>query len=229
MSEDMIFNTGVDMAVVLTPGDRKVFDMVDTTVDQAVAQGDIQPIMAMGRALKRNIQASGLALAKLLSRVSDVWESMFNYEDDMYEVFYTEMGIAHSTAYKYINMWKAVFENPEIPDEVKQGIEGKPMKSLLLLTAAAREGQLSGEDWERVAEATTSSEVRGIVRDIRGERTSSSTAMMLELSLTTGAISVRKGSQLEVVGMLLVSQRDKNDLIEAAIAKIVSSTNMMEK
>lgn len=228
MSDEMTVGNGVDLTVKLTVGDRKIFDLVDETIEQSIALGDVQPAMAMGRALRRGIQANGLALAKLLYKVSEAWE-IFQYEDDMYEVMYTELGVAHSTAYKYINMWSAIFSNPSIPDDVKQELEGKPMKSLLLLTAAAREGEISEVDWDKIADATTSSEVRGIVRDIRGERTSSSTAMTLELNLTTGALYARRGDDAQVVGMLLISQRESSDLIDAAITKITTNCSIMEK
>ncbi|MBE0573331.1 hypothetical protein IH575_00305 [Candidatus Dojkabacteria bacterium] len=228
MSDEMTIGNGVDLTVKLTAGDRKIFDMIDETIEQSIALGDVQPAMAMGRALRRGIQANGLALAKLLYKVSEAWE-VFQYEDDLYEVIYTELGVAHSTAYKYINMWSAIFANPDIPDDVKQELEGKPIKALNLLTAAAREGEISEEDWERVADATTSSEVRGIVRDIRGERTSSRTAIVMEVNLTTGAIYARRGDDVQVVGMLLMSQRENSDLIDAAINKIVTNCNMMEK
>ena len=227
ISEEM--TNGGDLAVTLTAGDRKIFELVDTTVEQAISQNNIQPVMAMGRALKRNLQASGLALSKLLYRAREVWE-LLGYDEDMFESIYAEMGISHSTAHKYINMWEAVFANPDIPDDVKEDIEGKPIKALLLLTAAAREGQISNEDWDKIAEASTSSEVRNIVRDIRGERTSSRTAMVLELNMKSGVLVARRGGERDTtIGVFNVGQRTQNDLVEAAITKIISNCGIMER
>lgn len=228
MSEEMTIGNGVDMAVMLTPGDKKIFDMVDEIVEQSVVQGDIQPAMSLGKSLRRSIQANGLALAKLLYRVKEAWEVLGD-DNDLYEIIYAEMGVASSTVHKYINMWGAIFANPQISDEVKAQLEGKPIKALLLLTAAAREGEIDEETWERVSDATTSSEVRSIVRDLRGERTSSNQAIILELNMTSGILMARKGDQYDVVGMLNVGLREESDLIEASITRLVNSANIMER
>jgi hypothetical protein len=228
MSEEMTIGNGVDLAVMLTPGDKKIFDMVDEIVEQSIVQGDIQPAMSLGKSLRRSIQANGLALAKLLYRVREAWEVLGD-DNDLYEIIYAEMGVASSTVHKYINMWDAIFANPNISDEIKSQLEGKPIKALLLLTAAAREGEISKEDWERVSDATTSSEVRSIVRDLRGERTSSNQAIVLELNMTSGILMARKGDQYDVVGMLNVGLRQESNLIEASITRIVNSANIMER
>lgn len=228
MSEEMVLSNGVDMSVMLTPGDRKIFDMVDEIVEQSVVQGDIQPAMSLGKSLRRSIQANGLALAKLLYRVKEAWEVLGD-DNDLYEIIYAEMGVAASTVHKYINMWDAIFANPQISDEVKEQLEGKPIKALLLLTAAAREGEIDAETWERVSDAVTSSEVRGIVRDLRGDRTSSGSAITLELNMKSGMLMARKGEMVEVVGVLNVGLRDDSNMIEAAISRIVKSCNIMEK
>lgn len=228
MSEEMMVGNGVDMAVMLTPGDKKIFDMVDEIVEQSIVQGDIQPAMSLGKSLRRSMQASGLALAKLLYRVREAWEVLGD-DNDLYEIIYAEMGVASSTVHKYINMWDAIFANPNISDEIKLQLEGKPIKALLLLTAAAREGEIDKEVWERVSDASTSSEIRSIVRDLRGERTSSSQAIVLELNMTSGILMARKGDQYDVVGMLNVGLRQESDLIEASITRLVNSANIMER
>ena len=228
MSEEMTIGNGVDLAVMLTPGDKKIFDMVDEIVEQSVVQGDIQPAMSLGKSLRRSIQANGLALAKLLYRVKETWEILGD-DNDLYEVIYAEMGVASETAHKYTNMWGAIFANPEIPDEIKEQLQGKPIKALLLLTAAAREGDIDKETWEKVSDAATSSEMRNIVRDLRGDRTSSGAAITLELNMTSGMLYARKGEMSEVVGVLNVDLRGESDMIEAAIARIVKNCSIMEK
>ena len=224
----MTIGNGIDMAVMLTPGDKKIFDMVDEIIEQSVVQGDIQPAMSLGKSLRRSIQANGLALAKLLYRVREAWEVLGD-DNDLYEIIYAEMGVASSTVHKYINMWDAIFANPDISDEIKGQLEGKSIKALLLLTAAAREGEIDDETWERVSDATTSSEIRSIVRDLRGERTSSNQAIILELNMTSGILMARKGDQYDVVGMLNVGLRQESDLIEASITRLVNSANIMER
>ena len=126
-------------------------------------------------------------------------------------------------------MWGAIFANPTISEDVKLELQGKSIKSLLLLTSAAREGEIDQGTWEKVGDTTTSSEVRSIVRDIRGERTSSKQAIILELNMKSGMLFARKGDQTEVVGVLNVTLRDGSDIIESAITRIVNNCNIMER
>ena len=228
MVEDNELSNGVDLAVSLTPGDKKIFEMVDEVMDTVVCQGEVELAMAMARSLRRNVQASGLALAKLLYCLNQKWE-LVGGDDDMYEVLYSDAGISRSTIQKYITMWGAIFENPGVSAGVKEELKGKPIKSLLLLTAAAREGEIDEETWEKVADTTTSSEVRGIVRDIRGERTSSREAIVLELNLKSGVLFARKGDMSEMVGVLNVMLREESSMIDAAITRIVNNCSIMER
>lgn len=221
---------GADIAVVLTDGDRRVFQQVDETIEQSILRGDLQPAMSLGRAFRRSIQANGLALAKLLYRVEESWElfKASGVDDEIKNVFYSEIGVAPSTVYKYINMWRSVFANPDIPDETKRALEGKPMKGLLLLTAAARNGELGSDDWQRVSGAATSSEIRHIVRDIRGDHTSSNSAITIEMNSSNGMLRARQGEYVTIIGVLNIGLISEDKIADAAISRVINNCNIME-
>lgn len=219
---------GIDTAIQLRPSDKEVLNMVDAAIDAAVAQGDISPAITFGRALRRQMQVSGLALAKLLYRLQDTWELFRSagVDDEFVDVVYAEMGVAPGTTTKYVALWSSIFANPQIPDEVKDALENKPIRSLILLTAAAREENL---DWNRVLEATTPHEIREIVRETRGEQTSSSSALILEMNVRNGILTARKGDESISFGALTVKDYTKNKLVRAAIDRVVTAAGIMEK
>lgn len=226
MSEPL--GNGIDTSIQLKSGDREVLKLVDNAVDAAIAQGDVMPAIVFGRALRRQMQASGLALAKLLYRLHEGWElfQAAGMDDEFVDVIYAEMGVAPGTTTKYVALWESLFANPQIPAEVKENLEGKPIRSLILLTASARDEDF---DWEKVVDASTPHEIREIVREHRGMQTSAGTAVTLEISLKDGKITARKGDQYRVVGMLLVKEYKKDELVRAGIDRIISSAGIMEK
>jgi hypothetical protein len=226
MSEPL--GNGIDTAIQLRAGDREVMSMVDQVVDAAVAQGNLTLVTTYGMALRRQMQTSGLALAKLLYRVKESW-GLFQaagLDDEFIDVIYAEMGVAPGTTTKYVALWEALFANPNIPIEVKENLEGKPMRSLILLTASARDEDF---DWTRVVDAATPSEIREIVRAHRGQQTSSGSALRLEINLRDGKITARKEDQYRVVGMLLVKDYKKDPLVASAIDRIIGAADIMEK
>lgn len=226
MSEPL--GNGIDTAIQLQPGDRQVMTMVDAVVDAAVAQGNLTMVTTYGMALRRQMQTSGLALAKLLYRVKESW-GLFKaagIDDEFVDVIYAEMGVAPGTTTKYVALWEAIFANPNIPIEVKENLEGKPMRSLILLTASARDEDF---EWEKVMDAATPSEIREIVREHRGQQTSSGSAMRIEIDLRDGKLTARKGDETVPVGVLAIKQYKTNPLVASAIDRIISGADIMEK
>ena len=147
-------------------------------------------------------------------------------DDEFIDVVYAEMGVAPGTTTKYVALWQSIFANPDIPDDIKEKLEGKSMRSLILLTAAARDGDL---DWDRVVEATTPSEIREIVRELRGQQTSSVSAVTLEINLRNGMLTARKGDEQVNFGILSIKDYKNDPLIATAIDRVRSSAGIMER
>ena len=214
---------GDNQDALLTQGDLMIFEEVDNAVAQAVEEHDVRLVTKFGRALHRDVRVRGIAMAKLLWAVQDRWEDI-GEEDEFYNVMESEIGLATSTIHKYVNLWDAVFANPDIPDWVKQRLLYKSIKSLLLLPAIAKEG---GVDWEEILKASSLNEMRAIIKGTRGAQTSSETAVFIQMDMRTGQLSARQGNNHFVIfGLLNLNIEDEG--VTTAIERIIRESRIQE-
>lgn len=211
----------------LTVGDLQILDEVDVIVARSLAEADPRIAMRYGSALKRNMQVSGVALAKLLWNMQDNWHAFEEegIEDDFYSVIEAEMGLALITIKKYTRLWDSVFANPDIPAPIKQRLLGKPMTSLLLLPALTDEESV---DWERVADAQTRDDLRSYVKEIRGSATSSDSAVFITLDVRNGQLKAHMGGDPPIIFGLLNMDRMEEVAAKKAIERIVRNSNIKE-
>ncbi len=220
----MTETSSMELPVLLTDNDLMLLNEVDEYVDRSLISGDLRSVLKFGRVIKRNMQISGVAFAKLLTRINDHWDQYTSagIEDDFVDVMYSELGSAPATTRKYIAMWRAIFDNNTIPEDVKKQLLGRPVKSLLVLTAAANEGSV---EWQEVLETSTHAEVQQVVRAARGKATSSSTRITIKLMRTGELVAYRENDRVPL-GYLM---RDpSNDINVKAIDRIVNSSGILE-
>jgi len=218
---------GDNQDVYLTAGDKFIFNEVDEIMDRAVAQGDPSVAMKYGRALRKDVRVRGVALAKLLWRVSDNWYlfEKAGIDDDVYDVIDSEMGVPPATSSKYIHMWETIFANPEIPDNIKEALLCKPVRTLILLPSLSTEGE--DVDWNEIAQAKDHEEVRQIIKRIRGEATSSKTALFIKLDVRTGQLAAKRGDT-PFVNFGLLNLNIDNEVVKSAIERIIRDARIME-
>jgi hypothetical protein len=167
--------------MVLPVNSRDMVD-VDTILDRAIAAGDPLIAAEYGNQLSNTITLKGIALAKLFWGLKSNW-ALFRsagIEEDFGDFVDAHMMVKGRTADKYADMFEAVFVNAPLPDNLKRQLAQKPMQSLLLLTAAVREGSLDTEDLEDVV-VLDHNGIREKVREARGEATNSRTAVYARL------------------------------------------------
>ena len=214
--------------VYLTQGDKMLFDEVDNIMRLSVTSGDPTIAMRFGSSLRKDARVRGVALAKLLWGIQDNWylfESA-GVEDSMINVIESEMGVSPATANVYIRTWEAVFANPDIPDNVKERLLCKPIRTLKLLPSLAGEGD--DVDWNEIASAISHDDVRKIIKRVRGEQTSSNTALFIRLDSRTGQLSCRRGDgQFHPFGILNMELND-NEVVVSAIERIVNNARIMQ-
>ena len=215
-----------DEAVTLTSGDMTCIEMVDEIVEKSLINGDINKPLMYGKSLKRNMQASGLALAKLLTRMEDNWE---NYkksggvDDEFVDTIHASLGLSVGTITKYTGMWRAVFDNPDIDPDIKQQLLGKPMRSLILLKAGVEEGSINPED---AAKTISTAEMRELVRASRGLVGTANSAILIGLNVRNGELSCKQGAEpWELFGRFLP---DTSPIAAKAIERIVRYTGIMQ-
>lgn len=192
----------------LTQEERDIFEEVDSIISRAVTIGD--PLLALeyGARLKRRQTVEGLALAKLLYRLQQSWGMFRETEEELIEMVDIHMDVRPTTTKKYLDLWEKVFENPMVPDDVKEILSGRPIGELLLLTAAVGEGQLTGKDLKDAALSPGKDGIRQYVQKARGKQTSANSAvvicmnMMDKPNMAAGTLYAKQGSKRVVLGVL---------------------------
>lgn len=183
---------------------------IETIVERAVVAGD--PLIATdyGNELSRTIVSKGIGLAHLLYGLRSNW-ALFRragIEEEFGDFINAHMEtVTSKTAISYADMYEAVFVNAPLTEELKLQLARKPMKQLLLLTAAVREGSLEKDDLEDVVLLDYRG-VRDRVRAARGDATSSSSAIYARLvqretsKYPQGSLVVFGGGEVEPIGFL---------------------------
>jgi hypothetical protein len=218
---------------LFTPENSGIFDEVDSIIERSLAVGD--PLIALEYAqnLQKGNLVRGLAIAKLMYKMKQNW-NLFEVAGvgDTFENLVQSMnGYAPATVEKYVRMWESIFANDSLSDELKNQLSGRPIRDLLLLTAAAREGSLSDEDWDKVKIAGDTSRVREIIRGARGEQTSSKNSLTLlvqvrEGVVPRGTVSVSLNGNRRTVCSLDLDSTD--EVIRNANARIIQRSGMIE-
>jgi hypothetical protein len=155
---------------------------VDTVADRAVKSGNPLIATEYGNHLGRSIALKGVALAKLFYLLRKNWQlfRVSGIEEEFGDFINAHMNLTSRTAEKYADMYQDVLDNDAIPLETRDKLAGKPIKQLLLLTAAVREGSLDADDLEDVVVLDYNG-VRNKVRDARGDATSSRRTIVARL------------------------------------------------
>lgn len=191
------------------PSHSRELAAIDTVLSRAISAGDPLIAAEYGNTLSNAIARKGIELAKLFHGLRDSW-GLFRaagIEEDFGDFVDAHMVVRGRTAIKYADMYQSVFLSPDVPPEIKQQLEQKPIKSLLLLTAAVREGVLSADQLEEVV-IKDHDGIREIVREARGQATNSHTAVYARLvqrdsgNYAKGSLVVFGGEEREPIGFI---------------------------
>ena len=171
----------VQMALPMPIQSRDMAE-IDTILDRAIAAGNPLIAAEYGNQLSNTITMKGIALAKLFYGLKSNWAlfRVSRIEEDFPDFVDAHMFVKGRTADKYANMYEAIFVQANLPDATRSQLERKPIESLLLLTAAVREGNLDADDLDDVVLLDKSS-IREKVRNARGDVTNSKTYIYARL------------------------------------------------
>ena len=180
---------------------------VDTVLSRAITAGDPLIATEYGNQLSKLIKLKGIALAKLLFGMKSNWAlfRVAGIEEEFGDFINAHMNITSRVGNKYADMYEAVFVNADIKAELKDQLANKPMKELLLLTAAVREGAITTESLEDVPVLDYQG-IRSLVRTARGEATNSHTAIYARLvqveesQYPQGSLVVFGPNAIELIG-----------------------------
>lgn len=213
--------------VRLSDQDISMLNEVDTYIDAAVRSKDISDIISLGRSLISGVRIRGVVLAKLLYEIQTHWKE-FGIDDDYYSVVTNDMGVKTITANKYPHLWRVVFVESGISESIKQRLLGKPIRSLLLLPALIEDGY---NNWDAIINAGDHDELRHLIREERGDATSSKTALYIKMDARTGQLFAKQGDTPFVpfvpFGLLNVKAGETDPIIAHAIERITRDARIM--
>ena len=87
--------------IYLTEQDKQLFTQVDDILAEAKERWDPSVLFGFGRELRKNVRVSGVALAKLLWGITDVWDYLIEnnaVDDNVWDAIHSEMGVPPGTA-----------------------------------------------------------------------------------------------------------------------------------
>jgi len=224
---------GLSESIAIQKEDMSIFDEVDDVIGRAVLIGDPLVAFDYGSGLIKNTMVRGLALAKLLYRLKESWPMFVaaGVEDDLETMAFLHMGTRPQTTRKYLDMWESVFENDSIPETTRKLLYGKPIRDLLLLTAAVREGSIDNDALEDIGLGVESA--RDKVREARGAATSSNTAIRIYVQMQdtakfpAGVVYAKRGDE-SVVLFEIDLEADPKSLEGQALARILHASGIQE-
>jgi hypothetical protein len=155
--------------------------VVDDILARAVRMGDPTLAFSYVRQAKMIGQLKGLGVARVLYQTWMDWPKyqQMGVDDEWENVASSQCSLTVEQCRKYRDLVADVYENPAIPAHIKVALQSKPIESQLAVRAAAKEGDLDEDQWQEVIDAVSPAEVRSIVRDARGERTSAGSRIVI--------------------------------------------------
>ena len=150
----------LDSTVKVTEQGTALIKKVDDMIDQALTTGNPLSILEFGAQLRQARHISGLALAKLLFRLREVWDH-FDTDDKLRDVAYEHIGVSGYTYQRYIDCWEYVARD-------RSELWSKPIGGLLLCIAAAKEDQLTTKHWKQIEKAPNKATIRDLIKEVRG-------------------------------------------------------------
>lgn len=188
-----------EVALITSSGDQSIklepksFQREMEEVDEVMAKvrltGDPRIALHHVRRKEMNVRAEGLGVARVLYETYVEWEKFTAVEDEWENVAQAETGLAVTTCRKYRDLWANVFANKKLPEWIRPILPDKPIRALLLIGPAARDGDLDEADWSEIANSQTDRDVREVIHRARGLHTSANAG----LSLTEDRNHVIKG------------------------------------
>ncbi len=214
-----------DTTLALTNKGVMALRDVDELLERARLMNSPIPVFREILDIRRSAQVMGVKVFMLLGRLEEQWKD-FGVDDDFISTAEVETGLSVETIRKYTRLYRQTFGNPSLTDMDKNKLAGMSTKALLLAAPALAEGEVNVDE---IVGAVTEGEVRDLVREKRGAKTSSENRVTILLD-RTGQLKCRRGSDgpFEVFGFLNFEKAKTSPSIDAAISRLVGSAGIVE-
>lgn len=220
-----MLSSGLDQSLALTQVELKLLDRVDTVIEAAVKEKDISSIVNLSKTVQRTGHACALAQAKLLFTWKKVFDE-FDIGEDFVDFVSAEVGLSIQTVVKYTKVWEFIFANEDVPDNLKQRLLNQPMQTLILVAPAAQDDDLEAEDWLAIANAPDRATVNDLIREKRGDRSSSGLRLKI-IWKRTGELVALKNEELINFGFLSPDVLDP--VAKQAIERVIRTAGIVRQ
>lgn len=228
MTDLVLHGKSLDQSHPLDRADiQDAFAEVDNILEEMRKSKNVDMGFEKGREYKANIQVKGLALAKLLYGMHEDWKQYGLEEAFPARVEY-EWGFHRATVNQYVNVWKAVFENEDIPNDVQDQLYDRPMQTLKRLTRPVNENALNDEDWEELVKQPDDKSVKSFLDEKMGKSAKGRPALTISL-YPDGTLYAFEGDRKVVLGVLRNSAEDLKDKTRwKGIERIKSAAGILD-
>lgn len=201
---------------------------IDDVLAACDAQLDLTPAFDYGRQTFETVHAKGFGLARLLWGIHERWANLGTKDETFEDRIYAEWGIARETTKKYINMWRSIFANPDIPPKIKVALMERPLYTLKRLAYPAREGNLTKKDWNDIVKASDHHAIVQVLEK-RGNKPTRGFKPIVLMLYNDGTLIAFRGDERVTLGVLRTSEEDlKNKLRWSAIERIKKGSGVLE-
>lgn len=187
----------------------------DKAIELSLLSGTPEPAFELGRNIIREGRIKGVKLAKLFHEIREAWPQFETGGDRVEDAVEREVGAPKDTFTKYANAFKYVVLS-------RPALAGKPIEGLIKLTAAARDGELEGEDWDELEMAHDVGAMLAVRDRVRDTHTSGNTRLH-RWRTPEGTLYCKRGKNGEIkqFGYLVPTTGDED--IDAAVASTLGS------
>jgi hypothetical protein len=208
-------------AIRVTPDEwKEIVGTVDRAIEVSLLSGSPDPAMAQGRNIIRQGQLRGVALARLLYELDEVWDQ-FQTDDRIEDAVERDLGVPVDTFYKYSRMYRFVlteYDTNGLAIRERDELAGKPVEGLIKLTAAARSKQLKPKDWKALSLAHDVRAMIAVRDSVRGTHTSGHTGLSLWAS-PNGQTYCKRGKNGEIKQYGYLDRGNEDEDVKEAIAR----------
>lgn len=195
-----------DIIPVASRNEMYRYQEIARSIIEAIEEGQMNEVTRFILLVRKNTHYSALILAQVLYYLDINWTRITEksgIEDDLYSYAETEFLLSPQTVRKYSDLWRLIFVNPSVPDHVKETLKHRPINFLLRLIGIARE-EPDVDTWEKIASCTTMRELRDLLRELRGERTSSKTAITFHFDIRKRVVTASRGGKTFPVAVISI-------------------------
>jgi len=195
-----------DLVPVASNGELQRYQEIARGVLDAIDNGQMDEVRKFILLVRKNTHYSALILSQVLYYLDINWTRISEkagIEDDLYSYAEAEFLLSPQTVRKYADLWRLIFANPSVPDDIKEVLKHRPINFLLRLIGIARDDP-DVDTWKRIAECETMAELRSLLLELRGEQTSSKTAIVYYFDIRKKVIVANKGGKSFPVAVIAV-------------------------